>query len=31
MMDAPAVLLVIDDDEAKRYLMTTWLRRPAIR
>jgi CheY-like chemotaxis protein len=27
MMDAPAVLLVIDDDEAKRYLMTTWLRR----
>ena len=27
MMDAPAVLLVIDDDEAKRYVMTTWLRR----
>ena len=27
MMDAPAVLLVVDDDEAKRYLMATWLRR----
>ncbi|MGH7734458.1 MAG: response regulator transcription factor, partial [Gemmatimonadales bacterium] len=27
MMDAPAVLLVIDDDEAKRYVMATWLRR----
>ena len=27
MTDAPAVVLVVDDDEAKRYLMTTWLRR----
>jgi CheY-like chemotaxis protein len=27
MTDAPAVVLVIDDDEAKRYLLATWLRR----
>jgi CheY-like chemotaxis protein len=27
MTDAPAVVLVVDDDEAKRYLLTTWLRR----
>jgi CheY-like chemotaxis protein len=27
MTDAPAVLLVVDDDEAKRYLVGTWLRR----
>ena len=27
MTDAPAVVLVVDDDEAKRYLMVTWLRR----
>ena len=27
MNDAPAVLLVVDDDEAKRYVITTWLRR----
>ncbi len=25
--DAPATLLVVDDDEAKRYLMSAWLRR----
>jgi serine phosphatase RsbU (regulator of sigma subunit)/CheY-like chemotaxis protein len=25
--DAPGVLLVVDDDEAKRYLLSTWLRR----
>ncbi|MGD0605373.1 MAG: SpoIIE family protein phosphatase [Streptosporangiaceae bacterium] len=25
--DAPATVLVVDDDEAKRYLLTTWLRR----
>ena len=27
MSDAPATLLVADDDEAKRYILTTWLRR----
>ncbi|MDQ2812597.1 MAG: SpoIIE family protein phosphatase [Actinomycetota bacterium] len=27
MTDAPANLLVVDDDEAKRYLLVTWLRR----
>src|SRR5580704_16257232 len=27
MGDAPATLLVVDDDEAKRYILTTWLRR----
>jgi CheY-like chemotaxis protein len=27
MTDAPAVVLVVDDDEAKRYLLSTWLRR----
>ncbi len=27
MTDQPAVLLVVDDDEAKRYLLTTWLKR----
>jgi CheY-like chemotaxis protein len=27
MMDAPGVLLVVDDIEAKRYLLATWLRR----
>ena len=27
MSDAPAVLLLVDDDEAKRYVMATWLRR----
>ena len=27
MTDAPAVVLVVDDDQAKRYLLTTWLRR----
>ena len=27
MTDAPAVVLVVDDDEAKRYLLVTWLRR----
>jgi len=27
MTDAPAVLLLVDDDEAKRYVMATWLRR----
>ena len=27
MTDAPATLLVVDDNEAKRYLVTTWLRR----
>ena len=27
MTDAPAVVLVVDDDEAKRYLLATWLRR----
>ncbi len=27
MTDAPATLLVVDDDEAKRYILTTWLRR----
>jgi CheY-like chemotaxis protein len=27
MTDAPARLLVVDDDEAKRYLLVTWLRR----
>ena len=26
MTDAPAVVLVVDDDEAKRYLLATWLR-----
>ena len=25
--DVPAVLLLVDDDEAKRYVMATWLRR----
>jgi CheY-like chemotaxis protein len=25
--DAPGVLLLVDDDEAKRYVMATWLRR----
>ena len=25
--DAPATVLVVDDDEAKRYILTTWLRR----
>jgi CheY-like chemotaxis protein len=27
MNDAPATLLVVDDDEAKRYILTAWLRR----
>ena len=27
MTDAPAVLLLVDDDEAKRYIIATWLRR----
>ncbi|MGH3187839.1 MAG: SpoIIE family protein phosphatase [Streptosporangiaceae bacterium] len=27
MTDAPGVLLLVDDDEAKRYVMATWLRR----
>ena len=27
MTDVPAVLLLVDDDEAKRYVMATWLRR----
>ena len=27
MIDAPAVLLLVDDVEAKRYLLATWLRR----
>ena len=27
MTDAPAVVLLVDDDEAKRYLLATWLRR----
>src|SRR5580692_3870842 len=27
MADQPAVLLLVDDDEAKRYVMATWLRR----
>jgi CheY-like chemotaxis protein len=27
MTDAPAVLLLVDDDEAKRYVIATWLRR----
>jgi len=27
MTDAPAIVLVVDDDEAKRYLLSTWLRR----
>jgi serine phosphatase RsbU (regulator of sigma subunit)/FixJ family two-component response regulator len=27
MTDAPAVLLLVDDDEAKRYIIGTWLRR----
>jgi CheY-like chemotaxis protein len=27
MTDQPSVLLLVDDDEAKRYLMATWLRR----
>ena len=27
MTDAPAVVLLVDDDEAKRYLQATWLRR----
>jgi CheY-like chemotaxis protein len=27
MSDAPATLLVVDDNEAKRYILTTWLRR----
>ena len=27
MTDAPAVVLVVDDDEAKRYVLGTWLRR----
>ncbi len=27
MTDAPAVLLLVDDDEAKRYIQATWLRR----
>src|SRR5215472_11092034 len=27
MSDAPASVLVVDDDEAKRYLLATWLRR----
>ncbi len=27
MTDAPGRLLVVDDDEAKRYLLATWLRR----
>src|SRR5450755_4807422 len=25
--DAPATVLAVDDDEAKRYILTTWLRR----
>src|ERR1035441_113013 len=25
--DAPATVLVVDDDEAKRYILTSWLRR----
>ena len=27
MTEAQAIILLIDDDEAKRYLMSTWLRR----
>ena len=27
MADQPTVLLLVDDDEAKRYIMATWLRR----
>jgi DNA-binding response OmpR family regulator len=27
MSDAPATLLLVDDDEAKRYVLATWLRR----
>ncbi len=27
MSDTPATVLVVDDDEAKRYILTTWLRR----
>ena len=27
MTDAPALVLLVDDDEAKRYLQATWLRR----
>jgi serine phosphatase RsbU (regulator of sigma subunit)/FixJ family two-component response regulator len=27
MIDTPAVLLLVDDDEAKRYVLATWLRR----
>ena len=27
MTEAPGVLLLVDDDEAKRYLLATWLRR----
>ena len=27
MTDQPTVLLLVDDDEAKRYIMATWLRR----
>jgi DNA-binding response OmpR family regulator len=27
LTDEPAVLLLVDDDEAKRYIMATWLRR----
>ena len=27
MSDAPATLLVVDDDQAKRYTLATWLRR----
>ena len=27
MSDAPATLLVVDDDQAKRYVIATWLRR----
>ncbi len=27
LTDDPAVLLLVDDDEAKRYIMATWLRR----
>ena len=27
MRDAPATLLLVDDDEAKRYVLATWLRR----
>ena len=27
MSEAPGMLLLVDDDEAKRYVLATWLRR----